>query len=422
MPKIPTPLTDTKINTAKAKEKEYVLTDGNGLQLAIKPSGTKVWQMVYQSPVTHKRRKSVLGRYPALSLKDARTIRADYLSTIAQGLDPVEEAKKQQIQEEENKAFQFHNVVYQWLDTLKTAKSTTVKRKRAFERDIFPFFCTYDADHNIVQCKHINQISHSDLVHALDEKAKSAEETARRLLNDCRNIWQFAFERGYTEDIVTAKISKNIYNKTKPKHYSKITDETILGELLQKIDNYHGEPITRLMLKFVCIIPLRAGNLTTLTWDMIDFDKALLTIPRNKMKDKDPNLPDFTVPLPTQAIEILKEVHHYTGWGKWVFTGIRNPKKHINEETGNKALRTMGFNDATSQRKQTLHSFRGTFRSLADTYQTEHNATFETKEKVLDHNAGTKTQRAYTHKADYVPQMKVLLQWWADKLDALKTS
>jgi integrase/uncharacterized protein (DUF433 family) len=419
MPKKVTPLTDTRISKSKPKNKEYTLSDGNGLQLCIKPTGSKVWQMVYTSPLTGKRRKHVLGHYPSLSLKDARTIRAKYHEAIAKGEDPIEMLQEQRRDGKMNEEAQFHNVLYSWLDTLGTSESTAKKRKRAFERDLFPFFCEYDREHRLVRCKKIGDISHTELVHALDEKAKSAEETARRLLSDCRNLWQYAYERGYVEELVTAKIGKSAFSKKKPKHYAKITDEKTLAELLKKIDGYHGDRITRLMLKFVAIIPLRAGNLTSLKWEMVDFDKELLVIPRNQMKDKDPNLSDFVVPLPRQAIKILREVHHLTGWGEWVFTGKKNMHNHINEETGNKALRILGFNDEKRGRKQTLHSFRGTFRSLVDTHQEEHNASYETKEKILDHTVGSKTERAYTHQANYVPQMRKLLQWWADWLENL---
>lgn len=89
-------------------------------------------------------------------------------------------------------------------------------------------------------------------------------------------------------------------------------------------------------------------------------------------------------------------------------------------ESANKALRSMGFADAKRGRKQTLHSFRGTFRSLCDTHQDKHNASFEIKEAVLDHRVGNNVTQAYLHKADYVEQMRPLLQWWADYLDELK--
>jgi hypothetical protein len=139
------------------------------------------------------------------------------------------------------------------------------------------------------------------------------------------------------------------------------------------------------------------------------------------MKVKNKNLPDFKIPLPYQAIVILKEIKEVTGWGKWVFHGVRNNLEHANKESGNKALRALGFNDEVRGRKQTLHSFRGTFRSLAETYHDRHGARFEVMERVLDHHETKSSVRAYTHKADYTGQMRELLQWWADYLDEVKS-
>jgi integrase len=216
------------------------------------------------------------------------------------------------------------------------------------------------------------------------------------------------------------KIQKSTLPKPPKRHYPKITDEAILKELLLAIDSYTGQPITRLMLKFVSLIPLRAENLCTLRWDQIDRRKGLLGIERADMKVKDPNLPDFIVPLPKQARDVLDELHPLTGWGTWVFHGLKDIHGPINRETGNKALRLMGFTDAKAGRKQTLHSFRGTFRSLVETHRQEHGAPFEVMERCLDHHEKNAAARAYSHQADYTKQIGELFQWWADYLEGIK--
>jgi integrase len=157
-----------------------------------------------------------------------------------------------------------------------------------------------------------------------------------------------------------------------------------------------------------------------LRWHQIDFDKAIITIPREEMKTDDENLPDFVIPLPKQALDILQEVKEIHGWGQWVFHGLQDHFKHVNKNTGNKALKNMGFNDEKNGRKQTLHSFRGTFRSLSETYAKEHGVSFEVRERALDHHEQNKVVRAYTHKADYTEQMRELMQWWANFLDKVK--
>lgn len=419
------PLTDTEIKKAKPTDKDYKLFDGGGLFLLIKTNGGKLWRLKYS--FEGKEKLLSLGTYPTTSLLEARAKRDEHKKEIAKGIDPSAERKEiktnievQKIENEALKNGQFHLVTYGWLDTLTNDETTMTKRRRAFERDIFPYLCEYDKQHVIVSSKHIGAITHGELLRIINEKEKTAAETARRLFTDCNRLWLYAISHGHASFNITTNISKKDALKKQVKnHYAKITDEKILGELLRAIDGYSGI-IIRNALRFTSIIPLRAENLSELKWSYIDLDKATLTIPRSKMKVKDKKLSDFMLPLPHQAIAILKEIKELTGWGEWVFHGISKPLVHMDKESPNKALRSMGFSDEINGRKQTIHSFRGTYRSLCETHAREHGASFEVMEKVLDHQEANQAVRAYTHKADYTEQMRELLQWWADFLDAIK--
>lgn len=419
------PLTDTEIKKAKSTDKDYKLFDGGGLFMLIKTNGGKLWRLKYS--FEGKEKLLSLGTYPTTSLLEARAKRDEHKKEIAKGIDPSAERKEiksnievQKIENEALKNGQFHLVTYGWLDTLTNDETTMTKRRRAFERDIFPYLCEYDKQHVIVSSKHIGAITHGELLRIINEKEKTAAETARRLFTDCNRLWLYAISHGHASFNITTNISKKDALKKQVKnHYAKITDEKILGELLRAIDGYSGI-IIRNALRFTSIIPLRAENLSELKWSYIDLDKATLTIPRSKMKVKDKKLPDFMLPLPRQAIAILQEIKELTGWGEWVFHGISKPLLHMDKESPNKALRSMGFSDEINGRKQTIHSFRGTYRSLCETHAREHGASFEVMEKVLDHQEANQAVRAYTHKADYTEQIRKLLQWWADFLDATK--
>ncbi|MFA5216657.1 tyrosine-type recombinase/integrase [Sulfuricurvum sp.] len=419
------PLTDTEIKKAKPTDKDYKLFDGGGLFMLVKTNGGKLWRLKYN--FEGKEKLLSLGTYPTTSLLEARAKRDEHKKDIAKGIDPSAERKEiktnievQKIENEALKSGQFHLITYGWLDTLTNDETTMTKRRRAFERDIFPYLCEYDKQHVIVSSKHIGSITHGELLRIINEKEKTAAETARRLFTDCNRLWLYAISHGHASFNITTNISKKDALKKQVKnHYAKITDEKILGELLRALDSYSGI-IIRNALRFTSIIPLRAENLSELKWSYIDLDKATLTIPRSKMKVKDKKLPDFILPLPRQAIAILQEIKELTGWGEWVFHGISKPLVHMDKESPNKALRSMGFNDEINGRKQTIHSFRGTYRSLCETYAREHGASFEVMEKVLDHQEANQAVRAYTHKADYTEQMRELLQWWADFLDTTK--
>jgi integrase len=356
-------------------------------------------------------------------------MRDEYKSKSYAGIDPIDERKKAKeiIAEKiaDNQAMsegQFHKVAYGWLNSLTNAESTHKKRLISFENDIFPSFCTYDKHKHIVSSKHIKDITHPELLKVLLEKEKMAPVVANRRFIDCKRLWRYAINHGHTEINVPDRISADAFKKHEVKHRPKITDERVLGEMLRAMDSYKGEGgiIVRNVLRLTALTMLRIGNLATLKWDNIHLKKGVIIIKRSEMKVKDKNLPDFVLPLSRQAIEILQETKELTGWGEWVFHGIKDSRYHVNKESGNKALRKMGFTDESSGRKQTLHSFRGTYASLARTHHKDHGAVFEALERVLDHQEGNQVVRAYAHMADYTEQMRELLQWWADFLDELK--
>jgi integrase len=172
-------------------------------------------------------------------------------------------------------------------------------------------------------------------------------------------------------------------------------------------------------LRLVLHIPLRAKNIVTLKWEHIDFDKQILTIPRQEMKVSNENLKDFTMSLTSSVINILKDQYQFTSNRRYVFATDRG--EHLNIESTNRALQRLGFNDEKRGRKQRTHSFRATFRSLANTYQSQYKVSFEAKEMVLDHATGNEVTKAYTHSSDYMEELKILMRWWSKYLDGLRS-
>ena len=179
------------------------------------------------------------------------------------------------------------------------------------------------------------------------------------------------------------------------------------------MQTYSGHPITKAALQLTPYVMLRAENLVQLKWEYIDFEKKLITIPRILMKVKDINLDAFKLPLTPKAIEILEEVHHYTKDTEWVFHAINRRSSPLNSATINKAIRVnLGYDSEENGTKQTIHSFRGTFSSLAYQYRHEHKQYEVSIERVLDHQEKNETVASYNHKADYTNSMRELLEWW----------
>jgi integrase len=403
-------LQDIQIKKAKPKEKDYFLNDGGGLRLLVKENGSKIWQFRYT--LNSQRKKTSFKTYPTVSLKEARIKKQEYQELINKGIDPIDNAK--QIKEENiiDTNGMFLNLVDEWLtkEALRTKESTHKNKLRVFTKDINPF----------LKDKHIKDVQIKDIVKIIELKQLQAHEVASDIFTHLDNLFRYAVLRNYCERNILADIRKSDIIKPKPvKHFSKITDTNILKELVESIYNYNGGYSLRNALKLVLNIPLRAENLCNLKWSYIDFDKKLLTIPRELMKISDSNFDNFKMPLTDEAINILKEQQTFTGYQEWIFLGTNN-RDPINNESPNRALQRMGFNDDKKGRKIRLHGFRGTFRSLVETLDIDNKFSFEVKERALDHHEKSKVVRAYAHKSDYINQLIPLMNFWSDYILSLK--
>ena len=399
-------LQDTEIKKAKAKEKEYFLNDGGGLRISIKPSGHKNWE--YRYTINGKRKKTTFKSYPIVSLVEARLKRQEYEKLIYNGIDPIEHFKAIKEDNIIDNQGMFLIVADEWLDreSKKTKENTHLTKVRIFENDIKPF----------LKNKHIRDVTKDDILKIIKIKEIQAPNVASKIFIFFKSLFNYAIFKGYiTQNIFeNTKAEKEYYiEKQKVKHFSKITNEEILKELANDIYNYGGMHSIRNALRFVLHIPLRADNLCNLKWSYIDFDNKVLVIPRELMKVKDNNLPDFKMPLTDEIINILKEQQIFSGHKEWVFLGNNN-RDPINSESPNGALKRMGYNNEKKGKKQRLHSFRGTFRSLIDTLDIDSKFSFEVKEKALDHQEQSKTVRAYNNKSDYINQLKPLMEWWSN--------
>ena len=405
-------LQDREIKTAKPQEKEYFLNDGGGLRIAIKPSGHKIWE--YRYTINGKRKRTTFKSYPIVTVAEARTKRQEYESLIFKGLDPIKHyrtIKEDNILDEKG---MFLEVAKEWLkrELENTKENTHLTKVRIFENDINPF----------LKNKHMTEVTKDDVLKIIKLKEIQAPNVANKIFIFFKSLFNHAVFKGYvTKNIFenTKEEKKNYIKPTKVKHFSKITDEEILKELVNDIYAYRGMHSIRNALRVVLHIPLRAENLCNLKWSYIDFDNKLLTIPRDEMKVKDDNLPDFKMPLSDEVINILEEQKLITGHQKWVFLGSNN-RDPINNESPNGALKRMGYNNELKGKKQRLHGFRGSFRSLIDTLDIENKFSFEVKEKALDHQESSKTVRAYSHKSDYTNQLIPLMNFWSDYIMSLR--
>lgn len=398
-------LSDKTIANAVIKDKDYLLTDGKCLYLNIKAKGTKVWTIRYT--VKGTRCKTTIGNYPTVSLANARKKRNEFLEKVADGINPIaekKEARKAKEIELKKSVTTLKSVIDDYIENIKGGVSAGHLRNIAhrLEVNIVPFLGHLPID----------EITHPQLLECIKKiESRGAIELAKRTLNNCEGIWRFAVSNSKASHNIVANIDKKTaLAKIKKRNYPHITDTKELGTLLRAIDEYSGDYSTRWALKLLPLVFVRPANIRFMEWSEINLEKAIWSIPADKMKMKNAHV----VPLSTQALEILRTMQAYSGTYKYVFVSPTSTLKSLSENTLNMGLMRLGYKD-----KIVSHGFRHTASTLLHENIEEHGFSSLIIEAQLAHVERNSVKAVY-NKAEYLSQRKQLMQWWADYLDKLK--
>lgn len=406
MPRRTTPLTDTQIKKAKPKEKAYKLFDGGGLFLWVSTSGSKIWRLKYKSPVRGKETIIVCGSYPEISLKQAREWREKMRSLIKQGIDPVikqNEEKERKEKENQQKAETFSVVAEEFFQHKTNISENHRKRqRRRLELDILPY----------VGSKPIVEIERKEIIECIKRiEARGAIETAHRVFSLCNEIFGYAAANEKIPFNILRDIDKsNVFKTPKEKNYPTITNPLEIKYLLQAIDDYRGDPITRYALKFAPYVAMRPGNIRLAEWEEFDLDKKQWIIPAEKMKMKEKHI----VPLSKQVLAIIEELRPLTGDSPYLFHSPIYKKRPMSDNTLNTALKRLGYKG-----RMVAHGFRAMFSTIAHEHISEHGFHSDVIERQLAHGERNAVKAAYNH-AEYLNERRELMQWWADWLDGVR--
>lgn len=399
-------LTDVKCKNAMCPpdRRQARFTDSGGMYLQVSPNGSKRWFLKYRA--AGKEKQLALGRYPDMSLAEARRARDAAKLQKAAGVDPVQARKVEKLKAINPAGDSFKVVALEWYDRQAPhwSDAHAVRSKRQFERDLFPWLGE----------RKMADVTPMELLATLRKtEERGAIETADRGLMLARQVWRYAVATGRAERDITADL-KGALTPYRGKHFAAITEPVKLGELIRAIRAYKGGPIVRAALQLAPILFQRPGELRAAEWSEIDLDGALWTIPAARMKrgkdgkeHGDPHL----VPLPAQAVEILRGLHGYTGHGRMVFPGERSHDRPISENSVRTALITLGYTPEI----QTWHGFRATARTmLAEQLECDPLVI----EAQLAHAVKDANGRAY-NRTTYLKQRTHMMQCWADYLDKL---
>lgn len=398
MPKLTHPLTDIQVRNAKAKDKEYKLSDTGGLYLLVKPSGGKLWRMAYR--FAGKQKALAFESYPSLSLADARQRRDGAKKLLANGVDPgeVKKAQKAAIVAVTENAFEV--VAREWhgkfIHTWSKVHADTLQER--LERDIYPYLGSKD----------IAEIKPPELLAVLRRiESRGALDTAHRIRFMCGQIFRYAIATGRADRDPSADL-KGALPPVKFGHRAAPTDPKDVAPLLRAIDDFKCSFPVKCALQLLPLVFCRPGELRAAEWSEFDFENEQWNIPASRMKMKEQHI----VPLSRQTIAILKELQPLTGSGLYLFPSLRSSQRCMSDNTLNASFRRMGF----EKHEISAHGFRAMARTILDEVL-QFRPDFI--EHQLAHAVRDANGRAY-NRTSHLVERKKMMQKWADYLDVLK--
>ena len=392
------PLTNTEVKQAKPKEKVYTLSDGGGLQLRVKPNGSKLWLFDYLRPYTKKRTSLSFGSYPAISIAEARSKRNDARELLAKDIDPKEHRDETSRLNDIAHNNTLEHIAKKWLELKKASVSGNhaTDTWRSLELHIFP-------DLGKVPIHKITAVKAIEVIEPI--AAKGSLETVKRLCQRLNEIMIYSVNAGIIENNPLSGISKAFQLPVK-QHLPTLKPEE-LPSLMSALSLANIKVTTRCLIEWQLHTMVRPSEAAGTRWDEIDLEKGLWDIPKERMKQKKAHV----VPLTPQCIEILGVMKSISSRSEFVFPSDRIPKTHTNSQTANMALKRMGFD-----KQLVAHGLR----SLASTALNEQGFDADVIEAALAHTGKNEVRNAY-NRTNYLERRKPVMSWWSDYIDKAAT-
>lgn len=414
MPSLAKGLTDIAVRNAKRKDKRYTLADGLGLHLEVWPSGRKSWFARYRLP-EGKQRTVVLGSYPGLSLAEARQ-KAEEVQLAGRIGEPIIGARVEaQIRlnahtaeqdlalqaAAEAKRYSFTRLSEAWLASRKPGWALESYRKARYviQKLLQPAIGERD----------MRMLRSPDVTDTLRGIAATTPSLAKKAIQYLNGVVDYCIHEGIREDDQVLRL-KGVLPRHRGGHVPAVTREQDVGQLMRTIRAYEGV-IVRSALLLAAWTALRPGVVASAKWSEIDLERGEWHISgmnadgSRRMKTGH----DHLVSLPTQTIEMLREMQQFSGGADHVFPAVgklKNP--HLHRDALSRALRLMGFAGEHSP-----HGFRAMLRTIA---RERLKIDFDVLEAQLAHAKRDQIQAAYD-RTGFVDERREAMQRWADYLD-----
>ena len=393
MAKLVQKLTSTQVKNTKPEEKEIHLYDGDGLKLRVSPNGTKSWLFNYYRPTTGKRANLSLGKYPALSLANARKAAIEARELVAQGIDPKEHRDTEKAEKIALTEHTVLNVSKDWFSVKRETITTDYAKDiwRSLELYVFPK----------VGDTPVRNITAPLIIELLKPiEAKGSLETVKRISQRLNEIMNYATNCGLIKANPLTGI-KAAFKKPKKEHMAALKPSE-LPELMLAIANANIKRTTRCLIEWQLHTMTRPSEASGTKWEEIDLENCVWTIPAERMKKRR----QHRIPLSSQAIELINIMRPISGGREFVFPSDRDPKKPCNSQTANMALKRMGFAN-----RLVSHGLR----SLASTTLNERGFEPDLIEAALAHVDDNQVRSAY-NRTDYLDRRVPMMSWWSEHI------
>jgi len=392
-------LTDTAIKGLKPREKLYKVVDRDGMYVAVQPSGAIVFRLDYR--LNGRRETLTLGRYgpSGLSLARAREKLIDARRAISEGRSPAQEKQREKRRIQEAKSFgQFGE---RWLQEARMADSTRAMRRSIFERDILPAF----------RNRLLPEILPEDLRRLCAKvKERGAPATAVHVRDIVKLVFAFAVLHGEKVANPADEVGPSSIATFVPKDRSLSPAEIRI--MLGQMEHVATLPTIRLGIKLILLSMVRKSELQDAVWDEVDFENAVWSIPKERMKRSKAH----NVYLSQQMLDIFIALKTCAGNSKYVLPSRYDADAPMSRATFNRittAVVERAKKEGLPLEPFTVHDLRRTGSTLLN----ELGFNSDWIEKCLAHEDGRSSRGIY-NKAEYEYQRRHMMQEWSNLVDA----
>lgn len=400
MPKKTTQLTNTEIKNAKAMDTDVTMSDGNGLVLVVKTTGSKIWRFRYSHPITSKRQTYTIGKYPAVTLAEARQQRDSAKVLLAQGIDPQENKRALKLEEERRRLNTFEKVANDWLAFKMSQPLRDNTRwciNQTFRKHLIPRFGRFSID----------ELTPQIVIKSLSDIYKEGKlVTLHLVIRRVNEIMDYSMNIGIINANPLAKVSAAFVKPTTKNQPAMKPEE--LPELFEAIRNGRMDEFVRMLFEWQLLTMTRPHEAAGARWADIDMEAKTWTIPIEMMKMHQIHV----VPLSKQALAVLEYMKKYSSGREHVFPSYKFPQRSMTSYTLNSAMRDRCPGLAG---RQVSHGLR----AIASTTLNAHGFSPDVIEAALAHRTASSVRAVYNRGA-YFEQRVPLMAWWGDYVEAAK--